>query len=78
MAYQLVKYVLQKKNVLLIDLDFMNDPNIILIQTKVEEGIDIIPLHSSLDLITDILVTKANTELLLFMWFVKNMSKLAL
>jgi len=56
--------------------DLMNNPNIGLIQTNVEEGIDIIPSHNSLDLITDILVTKANKELLLFMWFVKNMAKL--
>lgn len=56
--------------------DLMNNPNIGLIQTNVEEGIDIIPSHNSLDLITDILVTKANKELLLFIWFVKNMAKL--
>lgn len=56
--------------------DLMNNPNIGLIQTNVEEGIDIIPSHNSLDLITGILVTKANKELLLFMWFVKNMAKL--
>lgn len=57
-------------------VDLLNNPNVGLIQTNVEKGIDIIPSHQSLDLITDLLVTKANKELLLFMWFVQNMTKL--
>lgn len=60
MAYKLVKYA----------------PNIVLSQTNVEKGIDIIQSYSSFDLIKDILLTEANKELLLFIWLVKNISKL--
>ena len=57
-------------------VDLLNNPNVGLIQTNVEQGIDIIPSNNTLDLITDVLITKANKELLLFMWFVKNTIKL--
>ena len=43
--------------------DLLNNPNIGLIQTNVEQGIDIIPSKNILDLITDVLITKANKEL---------------
>lgn len=54
----------------------LNNPDIGLIQTSVEQGIDIIPSNNTLDLVTDVLITKANKELLLFMWLVKNTIKL--